>query len=492
MHTQTMLTLANISFALVFSAGWLTAQATQHQPDVAPDAMPSISQLIPCSPAQCDQSKLTILYNFAGANDGSTPFARVLVGGSGALYGTTQRGGTLGGGTVFELKPTPWGGPWTETVLYDFRNPSYPAASLTFGKKGQLYGTAYFGGPSYVGSVFELDPPAIVGGSWTENTIYSFSAPNGDPQNPSAGVVVGENGVLYGTTQYGGISANCTYYGCGAVYSLTPPATTGGVWTETTLYTFTGGNDGSVSLAGLVPGRNGELYGSTYSGGSSSVCQSVEGGGCGTVFELTPPSLPGGAWTERVLYAFTGLADGGFPSTIVMENGRIYGTTNFGGDLTRCGGYGCGAVFELASSAADGAWTERVLYSFKGAPDGLYPSSGYLSSLQTFSGTGVVVGNDGELYGTTVDGGSSGNCPEDPGCGTVFQLGPPGGAHGDFKETLIHSFTGADTFRPYTGVVPGPHDTLYGTTPNGGPVTAACPIGCGTVYEIKPSLDWWN
>ncbi len=446
----------------------------------------------PPGTAQTDGPAFTTIYNFTGAPsgcgttgqaacDGATPLARVLTGANGALYGTTQQGGTaINGGTVFELKPpaSP-GADWTETVIYSFPAVSFPEAALAAGPNGELYGTTYYGGGAGVGAVFELAPPASPGGSWTETTLYSFSAPSGDPQNPSAGVAIGKDGVLYGTTQYGGVSANCFYYGCGSVYSLTPPASPGGAWTEDTLYNFMGGSDGAAVLTGVVIGEKGALYGTTISGGPNSSCRGYFVSGCGTVFKLTPPASAGGSWTETVLYSFTGGSDGGFPSAVVDEGGVLYGITSLGGDLADCGGFGCGSVFEMSPPTfSGGAWTETVLYGFTGVPNGLYPSS-------STSGSGLVIGVNGVLYGTTANGGSSRNCPEDPGCGTVFELTPPAAPGEAWTEALLHSFTSSDGFRPSTGPVIGQNGALYGTTPYGGTSTT-CAGGCGTVYKLTP------
>lgn len=266
----------------------------------------------------------------------------------------------------------------------------YPLASPTVGPGGELYGTTYYN------SVFELVPPSSAGGAWTETTIYQFSYNYGEPQNPHAGLVTGSNGVLYGTVAYAGDSAACVNYGygCGAVFSLTPPALPGGVWTEQTLYTFQGGNeDGAVPLTGLAIGKNGELFGTTYAGGPSSTCSGLTyygASGCGTVFELLPPATAGGAWTESVLYSFTGGSDGGFPNAVTYRDGMLYGTFAFGGDLAACGGVGCGGVcFSSARALRGVAWAETVLYSFIGERDGLFPAAG------------VTVGKHGELFGTT-------------------------------------------------------------------------------------------
>ena len=394
------------------------------------------------------------VHGFTGGTDGANPVGGLATGKNGVLYGTTQYGGghpgcsfspTSGCGTVFQLvPPTSPGAPWTESVIYVFPTLDgglgLPLASPTVGPNGELYGTTLYGGKDFVGDVFVLTPPSSPGGTWTETTLYSFSYPLGDPQNPTAGVVIGKNGVLYGTVQFAGTSPNCPYgsvsYGCGAVYSLTPPASPGGAWTYQTLYTFQGGNDGAAPQAGLAIGKNGELYGTTSVGGLGSVCTrdnipppgyQPQSNGCGTVFELDPPASAGGVWTETVIYRFQGERDGGFPNAVVYHDGVLDGTVTFGGDQKNCGGVGCGGVFRLSPPVAPtDSWTEKVIYSFTSVPDGLFP------------GAGIVVGKDGTLYGTTRDGGDKDACPQNPGCGVVFQLKPPSDPDHDWREGVLH------------------------------------------------------
>jgi len=169
---------------------------------------------------------------------GQEPEGVLAIGGNGALYGVTQYGGAVGTGA-----------------------------------SGCLYGDG-----EGCGIVFELAPPAVASGSWTETQIYAFTGQNGDGAFPVAGLLIGTDGVLFGVTELGGNPA-CTD-GCGTVFKLTPPASAGDPWTETILHSFSGGHDGAVPAGMLVFGRNGALYGTTFNGGNTT------GGRHGTVFGL--------------------------------------------------------------------------------------------------------------------------------------------------------------------------------------------------------------
>jgi uncharacterized repeat protein (TIGR03803 family) len=335
-------------------------------------------------------------------------------------------------------------------VLYrfttDFGNGgSFPQAGLTVDQAGNLYGTTFSGGANYSGVVFKLMSDA---GGRTESVLYNFcSLPNcDDGASPYAGLVLDGAGNLYGTTLFGGTS--CAPYGCGTVYKLAP--NTDGTWTETAIYSFTGGNDGSYPWAGVVLDQTGNLYGTTTTGGAY---------GAGTVFEIAPN--PGGGWAESTLYSFCSLAncDDGSSSqaNLVFDGaGNLYGTTVGGGI------YRAGAVFMLAPSGS-GLWAESVIHSFEGDKGGANPEAA------------LILDSAGNLYGTTSDGGTFGT-------GVVFELAP--NEDGRWTESLLHQFTGGDDgAHPVAPLVFDSAGNLYGTTMLGGGF-AKCQGGCGVVFKL--------
>ena len=338
----------------------------------------------------------SVLYSFSGPSR-SYPRASLVLGSAGALYGTTHSSTTSG--TVFELAPpSVAGGVWTETVLYAFAGGggNILDGAVLIGPGGTLFTTTQ-GNTTPGGTAVALAPPTAPGGSWTQSVIYSFAHGGPGPgTSPYAGLV-SEGAALYGTDYYGG-DDYCSPSGCGVVYELTPPATSGGAWTPTTLHMFTGWpGDGASPLDALTVGPGGVLYGTTYIGGTGSPTScGPNGPGCGTVFQLTPPTAPGGAWTESIIYTFTGEnGDGALPSGSVAlgKNGEIYGTTSYGGSATSgspCSSgaiSGCGTVFELTPPPTPGgAWTETVLHSFTGQDgDGAIPLAVSLSVPQARS-----------------------------------------------------------------------------------------------------------
>jgi uncharacterized repeat protein (TIGR03803 family) len=389
---------------------------------------------------------LTTICSFVGWN-GEQPLAPV-VQRNGVFYGTTFLGGTGGVGTVFSLTPpSAPGHSWTQSVLYNFTGGSdggEPTAALLIGSSGVMYGTATIGG-SNGGAVFRLVPPKSPDGAWTQSVIYNFAGSSTGYDPTTALVEVGKT--LYGTTRYGGNA------GYGAVYSLTPSGS--GVWTEAVLHSFTG-VDGSEPT-GVMVGSKGVLFGTTGVGGP---------GNGGTIYSLTPPTSQGGAWTSAIIHSFTG-ADGSGPwaPPVIGAGGILYGTTTYGGTAAPGCPIGCGVVYSMKPPAvAGGAWTGQTLYTFTGGDDGANPF-GRLN-----------IGSNGELYGTTSDG-ANGN-------GTVWELVPAG--DGSWNMTVLYRFQGLDGDAPYAGVLQATNGTLYGTTYLGGVGGAGCPSGCGTVFRLKP------
>jgi uncharacterized repeat protein (TIGR03803 family) len=254
----------------------------------------------------------------------------------------------------------------------------------------------------------------------TETILYNFSCHTDGC--PPQGVVVDENDNLYGTTFDGGS------FDRGAVFELTSSGA------FTTLYSFTGGTDGSFPYAGVVLDSKGNLYGTTSQGGVA---------GYGTIFKVT---LSG---TETVLHSFSCGSEPCYPQrgVVLGPNGSLFGTAYPGGTFS------FGSVFELTASG-----TFTTLYSFRGGTDGNVPNQG------------IVLDKSGNVYGTTDVGGTAG-------FGTVFKVSPSG------TETVLHSFApnGKDGFYPAGGVTLDSKDDIYGTTASGGA------IGVGTVFKVTPS-----
>ena len=266
-----------------------------------------------------------VLHSFSSGLDGANPFGGVLLDNAGNMYGMTSAGGASSAGVAFSLSGQNIG---AETVLRSFaggNDGNGPMSAPIADAAGNLYGTTYAGGASGAGTVFKLSPNRH-GTAWTYTILHSFNAtPYGsgsDGANPYGSLVLDASGNLYGTTVFGGAVAG------GTVFKLSPNGD--GSWTESIIYTFQGGTDGNNPYGGVVFDAAGNLYGTTASGGP---------GGRGTVFKLTPNY---GGWTETILHAFTGHADGGLPGAgvILDRAGNIYGTAAMGGH----GGFENGGV----------------------------------------------------------------------------------------------------------------------------------------------------
>ncbi len=341
--------------------------------------------------------KQKVLYDFTGFGAGAFPYSGVVIDTAGNLYGTTFAGGNQnerycggsggGCGLVFEVSPTSGGG-WHKTVLYDFaggQDGAFPEGGMVLGADGILYGTTNGGGSAGVGVVFQLAPTSLA--KWRERILHTFQ--DSDGEHPQASLIIDAAGNLYGTTTKGGDP--CNLDGCGVVFELSPNSD--GSWKETLLHSFTGGADGAVPMAGLILDTLGNLYGTTYYGGITGGCPSAGGVGCGVVFELSPTAY---GWKQTVLHAFTGGEDGGNPTAGVTLDaaGNLFGTTTDGG-LSSCVVFysGCGVVFEL-TKRADGAWSERVLHAFTDGRDGATPTVGLtLGSGDNLYGATINGGN---------------------------------------------------------------------------------------------------
>ena len=400
----------------------------------------------------------TTLYNFTGGADGSTPVGTLARDAAGNFYGATDNGGASKAGVVFKIDAA-----GHESTLYTFTgglDGGYPAGGVILDPQGNLYGTTTWGGSTYYGVVFELDPTGH------EKVLYSFTG-GIDGAEPWAGVVRDPAGNLYGTTSSGGAS------GFGVVYQLT----LGGQ--EEVLHSFAGGADGSMPAAGVILDRAGDLYGTTSQGGVSDggVVYKIDAGG-----------------NETVLYGFPQGPDGAGPQArVVKSNGYLYGTTVGGGN------YGYGTAYKL-----DPRGRETVLHAFTGGADGSWPEGGLvldkagnvygtassgggfghgvvykidinglftvLHSFDWFDGAtpygDLILDSSGNLYGTTMLGG---------GWGTVYKLDPNG------TETVLCTFSGTqDGMGPTSGLVRDSSGNLYGVTPFGGA------FGYGTVYKVDP------
>ncbi|MFY9663840.1 MAG: choice-of-anchor tandem repeat GloVer-containing protein [Candidatus Cybelea sp.] len=301
---------------------------------------------------------------------------------------------------------------------------------------GVLYGTTSFGGHGGLGNgtFFSLTQ------SGGERDLYKFKNESSG-HNPNGGLVA-VDGVLYGTTSGGG--GGCPLEsGCGTVFAITPSGK------EQTIYRFKGGTDG-ITPSGSLASVDGELYGATSLGGTTSPCPNAGsfGTGCGTVFSVDTSG------NERVLYRFRGNRDGAYPNAPLLAlNGKLYGTTGAGGAGGSCH-YDCGTLFEITTSGE-----ERVLHRFRGGGDGSGPGPGL-----------IAVG--GVLYGTTGnDGASDWAC-----CGTVFKATTSG------SESVIYSFKGPPDAGSPNGMLVMDRGLLYGTASGG----ESCGYSDGgTIFDVS-------
>lgn len=304
-------------------------------------------------------------------------------------------------------------GAGAENVLYNFAvapRGAWPYAGVTAGPGGALYGTTQRGGLHDKGVVYRIDGTG-------ETVLHSFTG-GADGAWPVGELVVDAAGNVYGAASLGGA------HGAGAIYKLDA------LGNETVLHAFTGGVDGYEPEAGVIRDAAGNLYGTTQSGGTT---------GLGCVFKLDPSG------NETVLYSFQGAPDAGGPISGLTRDadGNFYGTTQYGGASDQ------GTVFKL-----DASEHESVLYSFQIIP-----------SYQGIPFSGVIRDAAGNLYGTTMKGGSGS-------FGTVYKIDASG------NETVLFNFNPFGGINPQAGLIRDAAGNLYGTTAAGGE------WGMGVVFKL--------
>jgi uncharacterized repeat protein (TIGR03803 family) len=303
---------------------------------------------------------------------------------------------------------------------------------------GALYGTVASNGNGQSGAIFKLSPPSGGETRWTHSTLYTFTGGN-DGAAPSSNLLADGTGAFYGTTFGGGAD------GYGVVFKLTPPAPGKTKWSETVLHTFSDGTDGAKPWGTLVADSTGNLYGTTISGGNDKI---------GTVFELSPPAEGQAYWTETILYTFTGKGDGGMPfgGLLFGNDGSLYGTAFLGGQDKY------GTVYQLTPPGEGGGeWGFNVLHSFSGGNDGGYPRAS------------LIEDSTGALYGDT-----SGNEL----LGTVFKLTKSGNS---WTEDVLYKFTGQYIGDgPWQALSIDSVGALYGTTLGDGKTQG------GTLFKLTP------
>jgi uncharacterized repeat protein (TIGR03803 family) len=415
-----------------------------------------VAVLALCAAVHAQQAKLYTLHNFNGTTEGKAPVGALISDQAGNLYGVTSLGGGKnaacyqnandGCGTVFELvAPPSRGGTWTLQTLYRFTggvDGGLPAGGLVMNAQGFLYGVTNVGGDmtnpqcmagaEYIGCgvVFQLNS---VRGGWAETVLHTFESIDGAA--PNAALIFDTQGNLYGTTELGGSAA------WGTVFELSGAP----YWTETVLYNFGLAGDGEFPMGNLVFDGLGNLYGTTYEGGS---------GGYGTVFELSPGAP---SWTETLLANFTGTMSSYPMGGLIFDaSGNLYGTSSGGGQGTDCPSDGCGSVFEL--TPADGSWTETVLFNFD-------------AGKSSMPGGNLIADPAENLYSTS-DGRN---------CGSVFRL-----LNSTWVEAEIDLF--ADTGKACGPNTPtfGKFGGLYASSIAGGTSRGTCfaKDGCGTIFAV--------
>ncbi|HZT41292.1 MAG TPA: choice-of-anchor tandem repeat GloVer-containing protein [Chthonomonadaceae bacterium] len=424
-----------------------------------------------------DGTVFNVIHSFSYSTDGYYPSGTLIQGTDGMLYGTADYGGPNGYGTVFQISKD--GTTFNVVHGFNYSDGYYPWSGVTQGSDGKLYGTTVNGGSNGYGVVFQVSTDGTI-----FNDLHSFN-PSTDGYNPYGGAILGSDGLVHGTTYYSHSGSAVNF---GTLYTVDTAGST-----YTTVFDFANGfHDGQYPEYGsLALGKDGNYYGTTYSGGlfnygvlykmtpagkvtilhpfgysdgagpEGSVTFDSKGNiygttwyggsnGSGTLFEYSPSTN-----TFTNLYSFSGTGGADLTGGVVISGTSLYGTTYYGGQ------HGYGIVFRLNLPSATKPLTFQVLHSFSYA-DGANPFGN------------LVLGSDKNLYGTTVLGGTNGY-------GTVFKISPSSGT-----LTTIHNFTYSDGYEPIGSLIQGVDGMLYGTTQYGGS------NGAGTVFKISKDGSVFN
>jgi uncharacterized repeat protein (TIGR03803 family) len=349
------------------------------------------------------------VHAFTAADSSQSPQGVPTQGRDGNLYGMSSGSSGSPYGTIFSVTTT---GTLSELFAFHFTDGNSPNSSVALASDGNFYGTTFGGGNNQKGVFFKISPKGVY-------IVLHLFGGAADGANPSGAPIQASNGVFYGTTLGDGSGSTVYRYSAATGFS--------------TLYQFDG-TQGQGILAPLIQGTNGKLYGTTDSGGKN---------GCGTVFQM---SIAGKLLKS---HSFLCGLSGSHPDGPLFQaaDGSFYGTTSAGGG-------GGGTIFKMGSDLRP-----SVLYFFgaAGPHDGREPLGG------------LVQATDGNLYGTTLKGGSAG-------FGTLFQISPAG------AYQLLFSFTAPIGESPFAGLLQHTNGLLYGTTPSGGA------NGFGALYSLDMGL----
>lgn len=404
---------------------------------------------------------LALLASFIAVRSGAQTFSTIytfrpkqpqLVGGlvadfEGNLYGTTALGGTYKAGVVFKLtKPVTAAGSYKFSVIHDFDGAAGGAngGALVLDESGNIYGAAIFGGntsacTSGCGIIFKLARPSSSGGAWNFSIVYSFQGYPVDGAWPSFLMMNGQ-GVLFGTTMIGGAGS------LGTVFRLTHSSSS---WTESLLFNPSAGILPCNPPGPITFDPSGNIFFKTSSGGPYNA---------GCLMELRPPTPPATAWKAATLFTFGNGAGGMTPEGAVLpdSSGELFG-------VTLSGGIAQGTFYKATQSG--GVWSENVLYDFGSTAGGLSP-------IQFLPGPA-----SGSYYGAALDNTTASG-------GAIFQLNQPTTEGGVWTQTDLYSFPYVNNDYPYN-LTKGDGGTLYGSTALGGYIGLGCPSGCGTIFRIS-------